>query len=431
MGGEWKAAPLEDCMSAIIDYRGKTPNKTASGVPLVTAKVVKGGRILPTDEFIADNDFKSWMRRGMPAPGDIVMTTEAPLGEIAQLGSERVALAQRLITLRGKPEVLDNTFLKFLMQSSDIQEQLYARSTGTTVLGIKQSELRKVKLTLPPILEQRAIAHILGTLDDKIELNRKMNETLEAMARALFNSWFVDFEPVRSKVEGRNTGLPKEIADLFPDSFDDSDLGEVPKGWNISPLPEVIEVNPLRSLSKGQAAPYLDMANVPTNTARANEVVEREFSSGSKFKNGDTLLARITPCLENGKTAYVDFLEVNQVGWGSTEFIVLRPKPPLPAEFAYFLARDESFRTFAISNMTGTSGRQRVPADCFYNFIMATPSPSIAAVFGYQVSAMMQRIKANDEESLTLATQRDALLPKLLSGGLSIKNAERFVMETV
>lgn len=136
--GEWSVHNLEDCMEAIIDYRGKTPEKTQSGIPLITAKVVKGGRIEPTDEYIAAEDYDSWMRRGLPKAGDVVMTTEAPLGEIAQLGPEQVALAQRLITLRGKQDLLDNTFLKFLMQSDDVQAQLHARASGTTVLGINR-----------------------------------------------------------------------------------------------------------------------------------------------------------------------------------------------------------------------------------------------------------------------------------------------------
>ena len=123
---------LEDCMDAIIDYRGKSPRKTIAGVPLVTAKVIKNGRIEPPDEFIAPQDFDVWMRRGLPKAGDIVMTTEAPLGEVAQLDGRQIALAQRVITLRGKPGVLDNTFLKFLLQSSSVQEELRARSTGTS-----------------------------------------------------------------------------------------------------------------------------------------------------------------------------------------------------------------------------------------------------------------------------------------------------------
>ena len=295
-------------------------------------------------------------------------------------------------------------------------------NSGSAQPSLNRNFIYPIEIRVPSLSAQRAIARILGTLDDKIELNRQMNETLEAMARALFKAWFVDFEPVRAKAEGRDTGLPKDIADLFPDSFEDSELGEVPKGWQVGTLPEFIEVNPSRSLPKGQIAPYLDMANVPTNTARADQVVEREFGSGTKFKNGDTLLARITPCLENGKTAYVDFLNDNQVGWGSTEFIVMRPKAPLPPEFAYFLARDESFRTFAISNMTGTSGRQRVPADCFNNYVMAAPAEGIAMAFGHQASVVMQKIKANDEETSTLAAQRDTLLPKLLTGELKCSN---------
>ena len=211
MAGEWRALPLEDCMEAVIDYRGKTPEKTTFGVPLITAKVVKDGRIETPNEFIAIDDYEAWMRRGMPKAGDVVITTEAPLGEVAQLGTERVALAQRLIALRGKSGTLDNGFLKFLMQSENVQDQLRSRASGTTVLGIKQSELRKISLTIPPFPEQRAIAHILGTLDDKIELNRRMNETLETMARALFKSWFVDFDPVRAKMRhpspsGRGAG---------------------------------------------------------------------------------------------------------------------------------------------------------------------------------------------------------------------------------
>ena len=231
MAGEWKELPLEDCMAAIIDYRGRSPDKTTVGVPLVTAKIVKSGRIENPEEFIAEADYVEWMRRGIPECGDVVMTTEAPLGEVAQLDGRKVALAQRIITLRGKPGLLDNTFLKFLLQSKPVQEELRSRGTGTTVVGIRQSELRKVKLTLPPLAEQKAIAAVLGALDDKIELNRRMNATLEAMARALFQSWFVDFDPARAKLDGRKPdGLDKPTAALFPVAFRDSPLGPIPQG---------------------------------------------------------------------------------------------------------------------------------------------------------------------------------------------------------
>jgi type I restriction enzyme S subunit len=341
-----------------------------------------------------------------------------------------VALAQRLIALRGKKEVLNNTFLKFSLQSDFVQDQLRSRASGTTVLGIRQSELRKVRLLLPSIQEQRAIAHILGTLDDKIELNRRMNETLDAMARALFKSWFVDFDPVRAKAEGRDPGLPEELAGLLPDRFVESELGEIPEGWEVSPLSEVINVNPRRSLRKGEVAPYLDMASMPTRGHTPRAVVDRPFGSGMRFMNGDTLVARITPCLENGKTAFVDFLQEGDVGWGSTEFIVLRPKPPLPPEFAYCLARSGEFREFVIQRMTGSSGRQRVPAKSLDHYLMAV-SGVVARTFGREVAPLFERACETAAESRTLSSLRDTLLPKLVSGELRISEAERQLQEVI
>ncbi len=147
--------------------------------------------------------------------------------------------------------------------------------------------------------------------------------------------------------------------------------------------------------------------------------------------NGDTLLARITPCLENGKTAFVDFLSDGQVGWGSTEYIILRPKPPLPLEYGYYLARSDELRTHAIQNMTGSSGRQRVPVECFDKYLVVVPPAPIAQRFGDQVRSLMAMIRANGEQSRTLAAIRDALLPKLLSGEIRVKDAERFVRAAV
>lgn len=188
MNSEWPVLPLEECLDALIDYRGKTPEKTSFGVPLVTAKVIKGGRIETPTEFIAHEAYDAWMRRGIPHPGDVVMTTEAPLGEVAQLGTTKIALAQRVITMRGKLALLDNTYLLYLLQTKDMQEQLKARATGTTVLGIKQSELRKLAVQLPPLDLQKSAAKTLKSLDDRITLLRETNKTLESIAQAIFKS---------------------------------------------------------------------------------------------------------------------------------------------------------------------------------------------------------------------------------------------------
>lgn len=337
------------------------------------------------------------------------------------------------IVLAGKEGVSNDLYVYYVATSPQFRGFAIPRMEGSSGRQrVPASALDQFIFDLPPLDEQQAIVSVLGSLDDKIELNRRMNETLEALARTLFKSWFVDFDPVRTKMEGRKPfGMDDETAALFPDSFEDSPLGEIPKGWRAEALSSVIEVNPRRSLPKGQSAPHLDMKNMPTKGHYPVELTERDFGSGTKFVKGDTLLARITPCLENGKTAFVDFLNDGQVGWGSTEYIVLRPKPPLPIEYAYYLARSESLRTYAIQNMVGSSGRQRVPAQCFDSYFVAVPPEDIALRFGETAAQFMGKIRANHEQSTTLAAIRDALLPKLLSGEVRVEQAKEMAEEAV
>ena len=402
MGGEWEELTLEDSMGAVIDYRGKTPRKTPFGIPLITAKIVKGGRIETPDEFIAEEDYVDWMRRGVPECGDVVVTTEAPLGEVAQLGNERVALAQRLICLRGKPGVLNNNFLKFLMQSNGVQEQLRSRATGTTVLGIKQSELRKVILPLPPLPDQRTIAHILGTLDDKIELNRRMNETLEAMARALFKSWFVDFDPVRAKMDGRwrhgesLPGLPAEHYDLFPGRLVDSELGEIPEGWEVKALEKLVE------LAYGKALRAVD---------RKDGSVPVYGSNGQVGWHDKKLVAG--PGIVVGRKG-----NPGVVTWTHDDFF------PIDTTF-YVVPRDANgglpFLLFALTDqdLPFVSADSAVPGlnrNLAYMNKQLMPDKHVLAEFDDYASAIFSRCHRLEEESRALAALRDALLPRLVSG---------------
>lgn len=210
---EWKEHILEDIIDKFIDYRGKTPEKTTSGIPLITAKIVKSGKLLEANEFISENDYDKWMTRGLPEINDIVLTTEAPLGEIALIKDKRVALAQRIITLRGKNQYVHNPFLKYYFQSSQGQYELQSRASGTTVFGIKAEVLKKVPVILPPLPEQKAIASVLSSLDDKIDLLNRQNKTLEAMAEALFRQWFV--EPCKDGLpEGWREGSLFDVIEL-------------------------------------------------------------------------------------------------------------------------------------------------------------------------------------------------------------------------
>lgn len=303
------------------------------------------------------------------------------------------------------------TFFYYLLRYLKPNFVGIARNKQTTGLGhVTKRDLENIEAAYPDISEQHAIAHILGTLDDKIELNHQMNQTLEDMAQAIFKSWFVDFEPFRDQ------------------GMEDSTMGPIPQGWRYATVSEAIEINPSRKVARGADAIYVDMASLPTVSARVLTIIRRDFTgSVSRFSNGDVLLARITPCLENGKTAIVDFLEDGENGWGSTEFIILGPKSPLSRSFIYCLARDPDFRPHAIQAMTGTSGRQRVAPGCFDHYWLAVPLASVAEQFEDKVSPWFQKMKANDDESNTLASTRDTLLPKLLSGEVRVKDAEKFV----
>ena len=429
MAGEWTVRPLEECMAAVIDYRGKTPQKTSFGIPLITAKVVKGGRIETPDEFIAVDDYAPWMRRGIPEAGDVVITTEAPLGQVAQLGSERVALAQRLIALRGKPGVLDNGFLKFLLQSADVQDQLRARASGTTVLGIKQSELRKVLLTLPAIDEQRAIAHILGTLDDKIELNRRMNETLEAMTKALFKSWFVNFDPVRAKAKDRDhPGIDAETAALFPDSFEDSALGEIPSTWRPGRIAELAE------LSRDALKP----TEFPTELFAHYSIPAFDEGQMPKIETGDqimssklivparsVLLSKLNPRFPR---VWLPFVNSYQRAICSTEFLVAIPRRTATPSYLYALFGSSRFLDGFTILVTGTSGsHQRVRPSDLLSMNVVIPTDAVIKRFTSIAGPLYVRKQAALGESLALAALRDALLTKLMSGEVRVKGAERSI----
>ena len=280
----------------------------------------------------------------------------------------------------------------------------------------------------PDFQEQKRIGRFLRGLDEKIQLNHQMNETLESLATAFFKAWFVDFEPVNARLERRRpVGMDADVAGLFPSGFRDTELGPIPIGWNWRRLDEVFEINPRRVVPKGAIAPYVDMQSLPTTGHAPEHWTFREAGSGARFKNGDTLLARITPCLENGKTAYVDFLEPVEIAWGSTEYIVLRARPPIPLQVSYLLARSEDFRDHAIRSMTGSSGRQRVELSDLVRYVVPVAPECVNLAFGEITEPLFKLARENNRESRTLTALRELLLPRLLSGEMRLSDAERQV----
>lgn len=371
------------------------------------------------------------------APGDLLFARQSLVlsgaGQCSLFlgNTEPTTFESHLIRCRLDRKRADPIFYFYFFRSQDGRRTIEAIvEQGAGASGIRGSDLVNVQVPCPPLSVQNEVAATLSALDDRIALLREASATLEAIAQALFKSWFVDFDPVRAKSQGlAPAGMDEATAALFPDGFEESAMGPLPRGWQALRMADAFEINPSRSLRKGAEATYLEMAGVPTSGHCADSIAVRPFGSGTKFRNGDTLLARITPCLENGKTAFVDFLDGDEIGWGSTEFIVLRPKAPLPEYMAYLLCRHAPFREFAERSMSGTSGRQRVQNDVLATYRIAVPPVAVAAAFRELVNPLQQVISGNHAKAATLGALRDTLLPRLISGQLRLPQAEEAIAE--
>lgn len=433
MAGEWVEVAVGDIANVVGGGTPSTadPSNFDGDVPWLTPKDLSGPHpryVKRGNRNLSRKSLASCSAQILPT-NSVMLSSRAPIGYVA-IAANPIATNQGFRSLVLKPGY-DHEFIYYWLIAN--VEELERHASGSTFKELSGGALKNIRLRLPADLnEQRAIAHILGTLDDRVDHNRALAAKLEAIARRLFKSWFVDFDPVRAKTAGEKpVGLADDIAALFPDRLVDSDLGEIPEGWSVTTLGDAFDLNPKRTLAKGTIAPYLDMANTPTTGHVPDQIIQRAFSSGSRFINGDTLLARITPCLENGKAAFVDFLGDKAVGWGSTEFIVMRPKAKLPEYFGYLLARYEPFKTHAIASMSGTSGRQRVQPDSLATWELVLPSEAVAMAFGQFVEPMRALIAAASEEIRVVRSIRDLLLPRLISGKLRVSEAEEAIAEAM
>jgi len=375
-------------------------------------------------------------------PGDVLLNiTGDSVARCCQVdGSVLPArVNQHVAIIRPDPEKLDPRFLRYFLVSPGMQARMlsWARSGGTRN-ALTKGMIEAFEIFAPADAgEQRAIAHILGTLDDKIKLNRRMNETLEAMALMLFKSWFVDFDPIRAKMEGRwrrgqsLPGLPAHLYDLFPDRLVESELGEIPEGWRLGRFGDVVEQlreqeNPLSSpdaLFHHFSIPAFDEGQTPKL-----EYGENIKSLKSRVPPGVILLSKLNPEIE--RVWLVD-VRPGEHAVCSTEFLVLRALSPLARTYAYCLARSPVFRQQIEGLVTGTSkSHQRAQVESILNLAVVIPPFSIVALFDHPADSLLARTLERRRESRTLAALRDALLSKLISGELRVKDAER-LPETV
>ena len=426
---EWREVFVSEVASARI---GGTPSRAVAeywqgNVPWATAKDIanSGPRYLDkVEESISKIGLAESAAKLMPE-GTVIITARGTVGALAQLRRE-MAFNQTCYALVPTDEI-DNDFLFYALKGT--LTTMETLTYDTVFQTITRKSFNEWRLPLPLLPEQRAIVHVLGTLDDKIELNRQMNETLETMARTLFKSWFVDFDPVRAKMEGRNTGLPKDIADFFPDRMVDSELGEIPEGWEVGVLDDVVELFS-GGTPKTSVIEYWD-GNIPWYTAKdappLSDVFVLETERNITQKGIENSAAKILPARTTiitargtvGRLACLGIpMAMNQTCYG------IRGTKGYPDFFIYWLIR-KTVRE--LQNRTHGTIFDTITRQTFKIVNTVLPSVSLAERFEEAISPIIENVLNNLHESHTLTTLRDTLLPKLISGEIRVSEAEQSV----
>jgi type I restriction enzyme S subunit len=429
MAGEWKRTSLREAGVNLIDCDHRTPPAADSGYPYVAIPQLKEGRIVLNDvRRISPENFAEWTRKAKPQHHDVVLSRRCNPGETAYVPAGlECALGQNLVLLRADGKKLFPPFLRWLVRGRDWWEQVGTFiNVGAVFDSLKCADIPNFSMPLPPLAEQKAIAAVLGALDDQIELNRRMNATLDAMARALFQSWFVDFDPVRAKLDGREPiGLDPGTAALFPDSFHDSAFGHIPKGWKFGTIQDCcVQIQnggtPRRNEPRfwyGGNIPWLASGEVRQSIITATEsfITEEGLaeSSAKWVPSFSTVVA-----LYGATAGQVSFtschLTTNQA------VCALIPKQDF-AFFNYFTMREA---TTELENKAVGSAQQNISKGIVEETKVVLPPPAVVERFAAMVRPIFERWISNLNQSRRLAILRDTLLPKLLSGELSIETPQ-------
>lgn len=356
------------------------------GFPIIDGANLKGIKVTDNvTKFVTEDKARS-LHRSIASRGDVVVTISGNVGQISYIPSDS-QYAEYLVSQRQFRVTFDTKqvyvpYLVYYFHTYEGKHKIlsFANQTGVPALAQPLKNFKKISMELPSLDEQKRIASVCEAITGKIETNDKINDNLQQQAFALFDKLL--------------SGEHLEVCSLS----------------------EIAELNPKRSLTKNEMARYIDMAQLSTSGSFPNGWESKPYNGGMRFANGDTLLARITPCLENGKTAYIDFLDTDEVAFGSTEYVVMCSQGQYPSEFFYCLARYPSFVDYAVKNMNGSSGRQRVTAETIGKYILPRLTDDELAEFRDVVPALFSAMRLNSLENISLSELRDTLLPKLMSG---------------
>jgi type I restriction enzyme S subunit len=404
---------LESLCLLVVDCPHATPKWTDEGVVVLRNQNIKAGRLdLTSPSYTDEVHYLGRVRRAAPQAGDVVITREAPMGDVCQIPDGlRCCLGQRQVLLRPDTAKVDGRFLLFALQSPYIQHQIgWNEGTGSTVSNLRIPVLEALKIPLPSMDVQVEVAQTLGALDDRIALLRETNATLEAIAQALFKSWFVDFDPVRAKAEGRAPeGIDEATAALFPDSFEESELGLVPKGWPVKKLEDLLVLQrgfDLPSQNRVPGAFPIIAASGPSGTHQVS------MAKGPGVVPGRSgVLGRVF--LELG-----DYWPLNTALW-------IKEFRGATACFAYETLRLLDFNSFNAGSAVPTLNRNHI-----HGLPYVIPTRACVAAYEEIALSLHQRVSANSQHANTLSSLRDTLLPRLISGQLRLPEAHALTCES-
>jgi len=434
MGGEWRVSPVSTLIEqgALVvgdGYRAKNEELSSSGLPFARAGNINDGfRFDDADHFPEDGLER--VGNKVSQPGDVVFTSKGTVGRFAFVRSStpRFIYSPQLCFWRSlAPSLIDPRFLFFWMFGREFFVQFKGVAGQTDMAEyVSLTDQRRMHITLPPLAEQRAIARILCTLDDKIELNRRMNATLEAMARALFKSWFVDFDPVRAKAEGRDPGLPKPLADLFPTTFVQSEVGSIPAGWSIGPILE-------RAALLSGGTPKTDRPEYwggdilwasARDVSQCGEAflvsTERTITrEGVEQSSTQLVPAFATIVVARGATTGRMALTGREMAMNQTCYALSSREGTPFALYSSIRHEIDGLVHAAHGSVFDT-----ITTSTFAASRVVLPPTAMLTAYEGIAAPLFRRILAATEEARVLAVVRDALLPKLLSGELRVWSAE-------
>ncbi|MBI5117930.1 restriction endonuclease subunit S [Candidatus Poribacteria bacterium] len=422
----WLWMRLDDACDGVFDCPHSTPRLVDTGPYVVRSQDIITG-VFRTEKAarVSEETYKERTSRVVPARGDLLYSREGTYFGIAAEVPDRtrVCLGQRMVLIRPKSSVVDFKFLYYWMNSQIMASHIHGYRDGTVAERLNLPTIRALPVLVPPLPEQRTIARILGMLDDKIELNRRMSETLEAMAQALFKSWFVDFDPVRAKAEGRDPGFPRTLADLFPTRLVDSELGEIPKGWTIGTIGDLASriMEKIEDPTDWQEESLIDLSRMPQKSIALNEwgLGAELTTSVTQFRAKDTLFGAIRPYFHK-----VGIAPIN--GVTNVSVFVLRAKQEADWPFIAMLSSMTDTVNYATRVAKGTK-MPVVSWPDFQNYSFPFAPAHIRAAFCRISEPMLDRITSNIKESHALAATRDTLLPKLISGELRMTDTDEFI----